>query len=1310
MSQSPSQNPELQSLFEQLPNTMGRDVHRLRRQLRDLQSRLGEGKAIDQGLEKLQKAVLASCELRQRRQDAVPTIEFPENLPIAEKRADIAKAIAEHQVVVIAGETGSGKTTQLPKICLELGRGVKGLIGHTQPRRIAARTVANRIAEELHTPLGDKVGYQVRFNDHSGPETYIKLMTDGILLAEIQHDRFLNKYDTLIIDEAHERSLNIDFLLGYIKTILPKRPDLKVIITSATIDVERFSKHFNEAPVIEVSGRTFPVEVLYRPMGEREVDDLDLNSAIIEAIEEIQAIERSGEKRGGDILVFMSGEREIREAALAIRKANIPHFDVLPLYARLSLAEQNKVFQNHKGRRIVLATNVAETSITVPGIRYVIDPGTARVSRYSYKTKVQRLPIEAVSQASANQRKGRCGRVSEGLCIRLYSEEDFLARPEFTDAEILRTNLAAVILQMLQMRIGDVRHFPFVDKPDSRLINDGFKLLQELQAIDGKGKLNPMGRQIAKLNVDPSLARMVLAAGNLDCLEEVLIIVSALSIQDPRERPAEKKQQSDEKHRRFADEHSDFISLINLWKYAEEQRQELSQNQWRKQCKKEFLSYLRLREWRDIHHQLRLAVKDLKLKSNGEQAASYENVHRALISGLLGRVGFHDEERTYLGARNRRFSIFPGSGQYKKRPKWLLAAELIETSQLFAHTVAKIEPEWVLAAAKHLVKRSHSEPHYAGRSGQVMAFEKVSLYGLVLVEKQRVNYSQIDPKLSRDIFIREALVEGKYPQNRKAQGQKAKFYQHNQRLIGELHELEAKSRRRDLLVDDEVIYDFYQQRIPASVVNLAGFEHWRKGIENEQPECLFLVRESIMRHSAEGITEAQFPDELNWEGMGFLLTYHFDPKAPDDGVSLHVPVGALHLVPEARLDWLVPGLLREKCIALVKNLPKAMRKHFVPVPNFVDKALMGMEPQNRPLSDVLGEQLKRHTAVEVPKDDWNSAALDAYYRLNIKVEDERGKLIEQGRDLLELRERYKGQVQERLADAGSSIERDSIQQWDFGELAKSCDLKRAGVSIRAYPALVDEGKETALRLQDNPVEAEVLSRKGILRLALLNMSSTVKYLHKNTLKQGKDIGLSVANMGSRDAVIDDLLLSALAELLPAELPRQEEAFNSWLNEAESQLTDKTNELAHLLERVLKALVDVKKTLKQHKSQLTMAYVTADINEQLGGLFYPGCLYLHGAERMGDYLRYLKAMSLRLEKAPLNVQRDRMHIAELQPLWQQHQERLEKLGTAMYGQDQQWQEYRWLFEELRISLFAQSLKTRVPVSAKRLNKLWLEVTQ
>jgi len=1310
MSHTPSQNPELQSLFEQLSNTMDRDVHRLRRQLRDLQARLNDGKEIDQGLAKLQKAVADSCALKEQRQQAVPEIEYPENLPIAEKREDIAKAIAENQVVVVAGETGSGKTTQLPKICLELGRGIGGLIGHTQPRRIAARTVANRIAEELNTPLGEKVGYQVRFNDHSGPDTYIKLMTDGILLAEIQHDRFLNKYDTLIIDEAHERSLNIDFLLGYIKTILPKRPDLKVIITSATIDVDRFSKHFNDAPVIEVSGRTYPVEVHYRPMGESDADDLDLNRAIIDAIEEIQDIERSAQKRGGDILVFMSGEREIREAALAIRKANIPHFEVLPLYARLSLAEQNKVFQNHKGRRIVLATNVAETSITVPGIRYVIDPGTARVSRYSYKTKVQRLPIEAVSQASANQRKGRCGRVSEGVCIRLYSEEDFLSRPEFTDAEILRTNLAAVILQMLQMRIGDVRHFPFVDKPDSRLISDGFKLLQELQAIDTKGKLNPMGKQIAKLNVDPSLARMVLAAGNLDCLEEVLIIVSALSIQDPRERPAEKKQQSDEKHRRFNDEHSDFISLVNLWKYAEEQRQELSQNQWRKQCKKEYLSYLRLREWRDIHHQLRLAVKDLKLKSNGEQAASYENVHRALISGLLGRVGFHDEERTYIGARNRRFTIFPGSGQYKKRPKWMLAAELIETSQLFAHTVAKIEPEWVLAAAKHLVKRSHSEPHYAGRSGQVMAFEKVSLYGLVLIEKQRVNYSQIDPKLSREIFVREGLVEGKYPQNRKVQGNKAKFYQHNQRLIAELHELEAKSRRRDLLVDDEVIYEFYEQRLPESIVNLAGFEHWRKGIEKEQPQCLFLQRETLMRHAAEGITEAQFPDELNREGLGFLLSYHFDPKASDDGVSLHVPVGALHLVPEHRLDWLVPGLLREKCIALVKTLPKAMRKHFVPVPNFVDKALMGMEAQNRPLTEVLAEQLKRHTAVDIPKEDWKVDSLDAYYRLNIKVEDERGKLIEEGRDLLELRERYKGQVQERLADAGSSIEREAIEEWNFGELAKSCDLKRAGVSIRAYPALVDEGKQIALRLQDNPVEAEVLSRQGILRLALKSMPATVKYLHKNTLKQGKDIGLSVANMGSRDGVIDDLLLCALAELLPTELPRQEQDFKRWLEHAEPALTAKTNELAAIFERVLKALVDVKKTLKQHKSQLAMAYATADINEQINNLFYPGCLYLNGAERIADYLRYLKAISLRLDKVVLNVQRDRVHIAELQPLWQQHLERINKLGLASFSQDAKWQEYRWLLEELRISLFAQSLKTRVPVSSKRLNKLWLEIIQ
>lgn len=1343
-----TKNVILKDLGPKLANVMGGDFYRLRRQLHNLEK---NSESSDSAVDKLTEAIDASVALREQRLAAVPVIEFPENLPIADKRDTIAAAIRDNQVVVVAGETGSGKTTQLPKICLELGRGVRGLIGHTQPRRIAARTVADRIAEELHSTLGKEVGYQVRFTDHSGPQTYIKLMTDGILLAEVQNDRYLNKYDTIIIDEAHERSLNIDFLLGYLKTILPKRPDLKVIITSATIDVQRFSQHFDNAPVIEVSGRAFPVEVLYRPPQDRDSDDQDLSAAVVDAVEDILAAERDTKNHGGDILVFMSGEREIREAALALRKAEIKQLEVLPLYARLSLADQNKIFQNHRGRRIVLATNVAETSVTVPGIRYVIDPGTARVSRYSYRTKVQRLPIEAISQASANQRKGRCGRVSEGICIRLYSEEDFNGRPEFTDPEILRTNLGAVILQMLNMRIGDVRAFPFVDPPDSRLINDGFKLLEELQAIDKLGKLSAMGRQISRLNIDPGLARMVLAAVDLGCLDDVLIIVSALSIQDPRERPADKKQQADEQHRRFKDDHSDFVAYVNLWKYAEVQRQELSQSQWRRQSKREFLSFLRLREWRDIHHQLCLAVKDLKLrKPSGKKlaalnaealnpesvkekgkaqsksknpkteptddkaadaapsmSASYEALHRALVSGLLGRLGQHDQDREYLGARNRRFTIFPGSSQYKKRPKWVLAAELIETSQLFAHTVARVEPDWVVSAAQHLLKRSHFEPHYSARNGQVMAFEKIALYGLVLVEKQRVNFSQIDPEQSRDIFIREALVEGKYPQSRKSAGLKAAFFKHNQEMLQELHDLEAKSRRRDLLVDDDVINIFYQERIPADIVNLAGFEHWRKQAEQDQAQLLFFERESLMRHGAESITEVQFPNVLECDGLELKLSYHFEPTAVDDGVSVHVPVGALHLVPESRLQWVVAGILRDKCIAMVKALPKAVRKHFVPVPSFVDKALAAIKVENRPLADALAEQLQRHSAVVIDSAEWNFDNLDNYYLMNIKVEDERGKLIEQGRDLSVLRERYKDQLQQRLQDSGSDVEVAGIVQWDFGALEKTCQLKRAGVSIRAYPALVDEGESAAVRLQDNPLQAEMMSRKGLIRLALLNLSGPVKYLHKNLLK-GKDLGLSVAAMGNRQDVIDDLLTAVVADLLPAELPREKEAFEFWLRHVDDHLAPNATSFCSLLITVLTDLVVVKKNIKGNKNALVMAFALGDIKDQLVGLIHPGCIYELGVQRWQEYPRYLKGIAVRLEKAPQNIQRDRVQIAEIKSLLEPHQLMLEKHGALAFAASPKWQEYRWLLEELRISLFAQTVKTRVPVSTKRLKKLWAEL--
>ncbi|MDF3013316.1 MAG: hrpA [Cellvibrio sp.] len=1303
------------SFKQSIAHVMGRDRHNLTRRLGEIEKLARAQKPYDQAMEKWQSQLARSQAEVARRQQLVPVeIEFP-NLPVCEKRDEIAQIIAANQVVVLAGETGSGKTTQIPKICLTIGRGVSGLIGHTQPRRIAANTVANRIAEELKTTLGEKVGYQVRFSDQSNENTLIKVMTDGILLAEIQHDPYLNKYDTLIIDEAHERSLNIDFLLGYLKQLLPKRPDLKLIITSATIDLERFSQHFSNAPIIEVSGRTYPVEVWYRPLYEFEGSDEnepDQYAAIVDAVHEIELHEKTGSgARGGDILIFLSGEREIREAAEALRKAQFAHMEVIPFYARLSLAEQQKVFAPHTGRRIVLATNVAETSITVPGIRYVIDPGFARISRYSYRTKVQRLPIEPVSQASANQRKGRCGRVAEGICIRLYSEEDFNSRPAFTDAEILRTNLAAVILQMLQLRMGDIHKFPFIDAPDHRLISDGFKLLEELHAVNAKNQLTPVGQQLSKLPLDPRLARMLLSAQEQSCVRELLIIASALSVQDPRERPAEKQQAADQSHRRFWVEHSDFSSFVTLWDYFETLRQELTLNQLRKLCKKEFLSYLRLREWRDVHHQLCVAVKDLGIRVNSEPA-NYESIHKALLTGLLGNLGFNHEEREYLGARNRKFMIFPGSSLVKKTPKWIMAAELIETSRLFAHTVAKIEPEWITAAAEHLVKRHYFEPHYDSRSGQVMVFEKVTLYGLVIVEKKSVSYSHIDPAQCREVFIRAALVEGQYDQHPKRKSMQNKnpatdFFAHQHQLLTELEDLESKARRRDIVVDEQVIFDFYNERIPETVVNLAGFEAWRKKVEQENPKLLFLTREILMRHGAGDITQAQFPNELEWRGMVFPLSYHFEPNHPFDGVSIHVPMSVLHQVPEQRLEWLVPGMLREKCIGLIKSLPKNVRKHFVPVPDVVDKVLATLSPDNKPLTEALGLQLKRLTGIDVSKEAWLEASVDDYYRFNIHVVDDKGKIIASGRELAPLREKYRERVQQNIQSAATNIERDGISSWDFDELPQAIQLPRGGISIRAYPALVDKQSSVALQVLDNPLHALDLTQRGLSRLVYLALAQTVKYLQKELLK-GQEVALTLAGIGNREQVVDDLIMAAIKQLAVAEqqhLPRTRIAFDERVNLTRDKLIAVAQDLANHLVSSLKLLVDVKKQLKQQKNMLALAFTISDINQQLVQLFYPGLVYKTPAQWLQQYPKYMRGIQQRLEKAALNPQKDKLQLADVAPHWQRLVDYLAKEGDYRLAQNGALMDYRWWIEELRISLFAQTLKTQVPVSDKRMDKQW-----
>ncbi|MGD8498283.1 MAG: ATP-dependent RNA helicase HrpA, partial [Chromatiales bacterium] len=912
----------LAALDGEIDQCLAGDRAGLRRRLRGLQRRLRERKPIDRGLGALVEAVRTSATRRQSRVSSRPAIEYPLELPVVARREEIAATIRDHPVVIVCGETGSGKTTQLPKICLELGRGIDGLIGHTQPRRIAARSVAARLAEELGGEIGQHVGFKIRFSDHTRPTGYVKLMTDGILLAEIQQDRLLSRYDTLIIDEAHERSLNIDFLLGYLKQLLPRRPDLKLIITSATIDPERFSRHFDDAPIVEVSGRTYPVDIRYRPLVGEDEDSRDLT--LLEGI--VQAADELAGEGPGDILVFLSGEREIREAAEALRKHHPGHTEILPLYARLSATEQQRVFQSHRGRRIVLATNVAETSLTVPGIRYVIDTGRARISRYSWRSKIQRLPIEAVSQASANQRAGRCGRVSEGVCIRLYDEQDFERRDAFTEPEILRTNLASVILQMEALGLGDIEAFPFVEPPDPRLIKDGYRLLHELGAVDQRNRITALGRRIARLPVDPRLARMLIAAEGQGCLRETLIVVSALAVQDPRERPLEHQQAADQAHARFLDERSDFLAYLNLWEYYQVQRLHLSKSKLRRQCRDEFLSFMRIREWIETHGQLRTLMLESGAREN-EKDASYAQLHRALLSGLLSHIGIRDEAGEFIGARNRRFRVFPGSGLFKRPPKWLMAAEIAETARVYARTCARIEPEWLEGLARPLMRREVFEPHWQRRAGRAGAYERLSLYGLVVVAKRRIDYTRINPVESRELLIRHALVYGEY------KGEPT-FLKHNLALVDEVEELEARSRRRDILVDEDSLYAFYDRLLPETITNLAAFERWRAEVEREDPKALFFRREALMRHEAEDITAERFPDTIQVGGLRLPLTYRFEPEAEDDGVSVTVPAAALNQLDRAPFDWLVPGLFEERLVALIRGLPKALRKNFVPAPDF----------------------------------------------------------------------------------------------------------------------------------------------------------------------------------------------------------------------------------------------------------------------------------------------------------------------------------------------------------------------------------------
>jgi len=1287
----PAKANNAQSLKKALSQCLHKDRFRFSKRIAGA-SKIKKESARNAVFDEIALDIAHSMMVVQQRMNQTVKIEYPELLPVSQKRDDIAKAIEENQVVIVAGETGSGKTTQLPKICAELGRGKYGLIGHTQPRRLAARSVANRIAEEMETELGNFVGYKVRFNDQISDLTQIKLMTDGILLAEIQHDRFLNQYDTIIIDEAHERSLNIDFIMGYLKQLLPRRPDLKVVITSATIDPERFSKHFDNAPIIEVSGRTYPVETRYRPLASEEESDRDQLEGIFEAVDELC------DEGLGDILIFMNGEREIRDTADALSKRNLRDTEIVPLYARLSSGEQNKIFQPHAGRRIVLATNVAETSLTVPGIKYVIDPGTARISRYSYRTKVQRLPIEPISQASANQRKGRCGRVEEGICIRLYSEDDFLSRPEFTDPEILRTNLASVILQMTSLGLGDIEAFPFVEAPDKRNIQDGVRLLEELGAIaedkkNSKKRLTDTGRKLARLPIDPRLARMVLEAPKMGCLKEVMVIASALSIQDPRERPSDKQQSSDDKHRRFFHEESDFLTLVNLWDYIKKQQKALTGNQFRRQCKQDYLNYLRIREWQDVYFQLHQSMREMEYKLNDEPG-SYQAVHTSLLVGLLSHIGVKDPEKNeYQGARNARFNIFPASGLFKKQPKWVMSAELVETSKLWARIVAKIQPEWIEPLAKHLIKRSYSEPHWSKKRAAVMAYEKVMIYGLAIVPKRLVNYGNIDPTVSREIFIRSALVEGEWET-------KHKFFKLNRSLLQEVEELEHKSRRRDILVDDEDLFEFYDQRVGTEVVSGRHFDTWWKATSQKSPELLNFEKEMLFKADTSHVTDLDYPNFWYQNGIKLKLSYQFEPGEDSDGVTVHIPLPILNQIEPQGFDWQIPGLRHELIVSLIKSLPKNLRKNFVPAPNYADAFLSRVTAMELPLLDALEKELRRMTGAEVLREDWNFDQVADHLKVTFRAVDHRNRKLKENKDLYELKESLKDKVQETLSKvADDDIEQSGLHTWSFGELPKVYQQKRGGFEVKAYPALVDKKDSVEIKLFETEQEQHSAMREGQRRLILLNVPSPIKYLHSNLPNKSK-LGLYFNPFGKVMDLIDDCIACGIDKLLEDRggMAWTPEEFESLKEYVRAELGDTVVDIAKQVEAILTMAFNINKRLKG-KVDFSMAFALSDIKAQIEGLIFKGFATECGWKRLPDILRYMKAIERRLEKLPIDPNKDRLHMLKVESIREDYKALLNKVPKGMAMPDEI-KEVGWMIEELRVSYFAQQLGTPYPVSDKR----------
>jgi ATP-dependent helicase HrpA len=1224
-----------------------------------------------------------------------PRIEFDPALPVTHKREAIARAIAAHPVVIVCGETGSGKTTQIPKILLEMGRGEGRIIGHTQPRRIAARSVAARIAEELKVELGTLVGYKVRFTDKVGPRTAIKLMTDGILLAETQGDPNLAAYDTIILDEAHERSVNIDFLLGYLKRLLPRRPDLRVVITSATIDAERFSRHFDGAPVIEVSGRLYPVEVRYRPVGGDEEDTTrdEEEQALGDAVEELM---REGP---GDVLVFLPGEREIRDAAAVLARRNLKGAEVLPLYGRLSAAEQDRVFHPSGVRRVVLATNVAETSLTVPRIRYVVDAGQARVKRYSYRNKVEMLRVENISQAAAQQRAGRCGRVADGICIRLYGEDEFKTRPAFTDPEVLRSSLAAVILRALALGLGRVEEFPFLDAPNSRAIADGYGLLAELGAVDDQdgeagpqprsGGLTDIGRELARLPLDPRVGRMLIAARAEGCLEQVLVIAAALSVQDPRERPLAKQTAADERHAKFDDERSDFLALLKLWKLQ-------GAEGLRRLCRDNFLSYPRMREWRDVHAQLQQVVGELDWKMSSAKAdkpEGYRAIHRALLAGLLGNVGMKEADAApqgsradaqsgaYTGARGIKFWVHPGSGT-RKPGRWIVAAELVETTRLYARTVAGIEPQWLEELGAHLLKRHRADPHWEKSRAQVVALERGTLYGLPVYVNRRVHFGPHDPELARQVFIRAALVEGEFET-------RAPFFAHNRRLVADIERLEHKSRRPDILVDDELITAFYDARVPEGIHNGADFDKWRKDAEREDAKLLFLKREDLMRHEAAGITTDNFPHELKLGANSFRLDYHFDPRSPRDGVTLTVPVALLNQVGAARCEWLVPGLLKEKVRALAKSMPQRLRHKLGSLEQFAERFASAVQPSDTPLAQALARQMRADLNLEVPVDAFRPDSAPPHLHMNFLVVDEHGRQLGMGRDLAALKRELGGQTQAVLQSEAPVEEGERYTGWTMGDLEEVMEIRRGGQTLVGYPALVDAGDAVTLQVFDAPERARELHRAGVRRLLAIAFKDRVRDLERGW---SRDVLLG--------PVKEDLVAAALERAFLGEsLPMAQADFARRVEEGRARFMLVAQELARTAQAILGAHADLQKKLAQAGKAFPQA--AEDLKQQLARLLGAHWLARTSWARLQHYPRYLKAAGLRLEKLRADPARDARQMAELAPLLAGWLRAPRPLSAEL-------EQFGWLLEELRVSQFAQELKTPVPVSAKRLAKLWQSI--